>query len=100
MMRERSIKQTHNDFLRDAETAANYINDALESNDPAIILMAIRNIVDARAEGMMSLAEKAKLGRESMYKMLSPNGNPKLATFSSVLSALGFQLRVIPQKRS
>lgn len=95
-MLERSIRQTHNKYLRDPESAANYINDALESNDPSIILMAIRNVVDAQTEGMASLAEKTKLGRESMYKTLSPNGNPKLATFSAVLSSLGFKLQVVP----
>ncbi len=96
-MPSRNVRSIHNQHLRDPEVAAEYMNDALESNDPAVVLMALRNIVDAQEEGIAGLAEKTKLGRESMYKMLSPKGNPKLATFSSVLQGLGFQLRVIPE---
>ena len=97
-MNKRNVKKTHNIHLRDPEVAAEYMNDALESDDPAIILMAIRNIVNAKEGGFSELAKKSILGRESMYKMLSPKGNPKLSTFSSVLHSLGFQLCVVPER--
>ena len=58
-------------------------------------MMAIRNVVDAQEEGMSGVAENAKLGTESMYKTLSPNGNPKLVTFSAMLSSLGLKLQVV-----
>ena len=99
-MGSRNVEKTHQLHLRDPEVAAEYMNDALASNDPAVILMAIRNVVDAREGGMTELAEKAKLGRESMYKMLSDKGNPKLNTFSSVLHSLGFQLCVTLEARN
>jgi probable addiction module antidote protein len=99
-MGNRNVRKTHNLHLRDPEVAAEYMNDALESNDPAVILMAIRNVVDAREGGISELAEKTQLGRESMYKMLSTKGNPKLNTFSSVLHSLGFQLCVMPENRN
>lgn len=96
-MASRNVRNTHNKHLRDPEIAAEYINEAFVTNDPAIILMAIRNVVEAQEMGMSGLAEKARLGRESMYKMLSSKGNPKLNTFSSVLDGLGFQLSVTPK---
>lgn len=74
------------------------MNQALESGEPSVILMAIRNIVDAQEGGISGLSEKADLGRESMYKMLSPRGIPKLSTLSSLLHGLGLQLQVVPEK--
>ena len=50
----------------------------------------------ARAKGMTGVAREAGLGRESLYKALSADGNPELATVLKVLRALGLQLRVAP----
>lgn len=44
----RNVRQTHAEALRDQDVAAEYLNDALESNDPAIVLMALRNIAEAQ----------------------------------------------------
>jgi probable addiction module antidote protein len=52
----------------------------------------------ARAKGMARVARKAGLGRESLYKALSPSGNPEWATVLRVLDALGFKLRAVPVK--
>jgi Homeodomain-like domain len=48
----------------------------------------------ARAKGMTQIAQAAGLGRESLYKALSPDGNPELATVLKVLRALGLKLTV------
>ena len=47
----------------------------------------------ARAKGMTQVAADAGLGRESLYKALSPNGNPEFATVLKVVRALGLELR-------
>ena len=45
---------------------------------------------------MTQIAREAGLGRESLYKALSSSGNPELATFIKVISALGLQLHDSP----
>lgn len=47
-------------------------------------------------EGMTQVARDTGLGRESLYKALSPDGNPELATVLKVVAALGLQLRAVP----
>ena len=49
---------------------------ALEEGDPALVAAALGDI--ARAKGMAQIARKTGLGRESLYKALSPEGNPEL----------------------
>ena len=89
-----NVRTTHNQHLRDLEVAAEYLNAALEEGDAAVILMAVRNIAEAQVDGVAGLAARSHLGRESMYKMLSTSGNPKLASFTKVIHGLGLRLKV------
>jgi probable addiction module antidote protein len=73
-----------------------YLEAALEEGDSALIAAALGDI--ARAKGMTQIAREAGLGRESLYKALSPEGNPEFATILKVVSALGLQLHVAPAK--
>ena len=70
----RTVRSTHNHYLRDPEISAEYLNEALEDSDPSVILMAVRNIAEAQEGGIAGLALRSELGRESMYKMLSSTG--------------------------
>lgn len=79
--------------LRDPREAEEYLNAALEENDPELFLLALRNVAEAQG-GVAQLAERAKLNRESLYKMLSERGNPELRSLESLLHALGFHLAV------
>ena len=90
----RNVRSTHNQHLRDPEVAAEYLSEALEDGDAAVILMALRNIAEAQEGGITELATRSELGRESMYKMLSATGNPKLSSFTKVIHGLGLKLRV------
>jgi len=63
---------------------------ALDEGDVALIAAALGDI--ARAAGMTEIARQTGLGRESLYKALSPEGNPEFATVLRVLSALGMKL--------
>ena len=98
-MATRSVREAHNKHLRDSKIAAEYINQALASDDVAVILMAIRNVVDAPEGGISGVAEKSELGRESMYKMLSPRGNPKLSSIKALFHGLGLKFEVTPEER-
>jgi probable addiction module antidote protein len=74
----------------DADRAA-YLEAALEDGDPSLVAAALGDI--ARAMGMSGIAKQTGLGRESLYKSLSPDGNPEIATVLKVLKALGLRLR-------
>jgi probable addiction module antidote protein len=82
------------DHLQSEEDMAAYLEAALEEGDPALIAAALGDI--ARAKGMTQVARDAGLGRESLYKALSPAGNPEFATILKVVAALGLQLHASP----
>ena len=69
---------------------AAYLEAALEEGDASLFNAALGDI--ARAKGMSQLARETGLGRESLYKALSPTGNPEFATVFRVVGALGLQL--------
>lgn len=85
--------------LKDHDEAVAYLNDALEESlkgdeeSQNLFLLAIRNVAEAHG-GMAKLAQKAHLGRESLYKTLSDKGNPKWQTLVSLIIALGLNLRL------
>jgi len=78
--------------LRDPAEAAEYLNAALEEDSNELFLLALRNV--AEAHGMKKLAADAQLNRESMYRMLSEQGNPQLASLTAILRQLGLKLSV------
>lgn len=80
------------DYLEEEEDIVAYLEAAFEDGDPQLITAALGDI--ARSRGMTKVASKTGLGRESLYKALSRDGNPALATVLKVMHALGLQLRV------
>ena len=78
--------------LQDPVEAAEYLSAALEDDSNELFLLALRNV--AEAHGMKKLAEDAQLNRESMYKMLSEQGNPQFASLTAILRELGLKLSV------
>ena len=82
------------DHLKTEEDIIAYLEAALEDGDPSIISAALGDI--ARAKGMTTIAKESGLGRESLYKALSQDGNPEFATILKVIKALGLQLHVVP----
>src|SRR5215813_5650115 len=69
-----------------------YLNAALEDGDSELLKLVLGDI--ARSKGMTEIAKAAGLGRSSLYRALSPDGNPEFATVASVLKALGLRLAV------
>lgn len=70
---------------------AAHLEAALAVGEPAVVAAALGDL--ARARGMTQVARAAGLGRESLYKALSPGGNPELGTVLRVVAALGLELR-------
>ena len=69
-----------------------YLNAVLAEGDTAALVAALAAV--ARAQGMSRAAEDAGLGRLSLYKILSGNGNPTFATVVSVAAVLGYSLSI------
>lgn len=80
------------DNLKTREDIVAYLDAALEEGDTELLKAVLSDI--ARAKGMTEIARAAGLGRSSLYKALSPEGNPEFATVARVLKALGLRLTV------
>lgn len=85
------------ELLRDdPQFAEAYLSAALaEVDEPGgreALLSALRQVAEAR--GMANVASRAGIPRESMYRVLSPKGNPRLETLLAVIAALGLRLDV------
>ena len=84
------------DYLDNDEVIAEYLNAALEDENPDVFLAAISDV--AKARGMSRLAKDSGLGRESLYKALSPGAKPRYDTVLKLLRSLGIELRTSPTK--
>jgi probable addiction module antidote protein len=82
------------EHLETEQDIAAYLEAAFEEGDSSLIAAALGDI--ARATGMAQIARDAGLGRESLYKALSPEGNPEFATIMKVVNALGLKLHATP----
>ena len=82
------------DYLNDEETIAAYLTAALEDPNPDVFLAAVRDV--ARARGMAQHAKDAGLGRESLYKALTPGAKPRYDTMLKLLHALGVKISATP----
>lgn len=83
----------------DREQAIAYLKVAMESlddpEDRAAGLLALRAIAEAYG-GLGKIAQEAGISRESLYRALSPTGNPTLKTLIAVLNTVGMRLSVEP----
>lgn len=79
------------EHLETEEDMAAYLNVALEEGDLSLIMASLGDI--ARARKMTVVAQETGLGRESLYKSLSADGNPEFATVLKVVRALGLRLQ-------
>ena len=85
--------------LQDPELANEYLNVALMDGDPQVFLLALKDICKSRGIEMTTLAEKTKLSRENLYRILSRKRNPKLTSIMSLLNAVGLTLAVQENKK-
>lgn len=79
-------------FLDSEEAIAAYINAAIEEGETDALMIALSNVI--KAKGIASVAEKAGLGRESLYKALTPGAKPRYDTVVKLTRALGLNLNV------
>jgi probable addiction module antidote protein len=90
MAKTRTIRWDPVERLKTQADMVAYLEAALEDGDPTLVAAVLGDI--ARAKGMTEVAKGAGLGRESLYKALSPGGNPEFSTVLKVMKALGMEL--------
>ncbi len=88
------------ELAADHELAVAYMKAALESlddpDDRAGGLLALRTVAEAYG-GLGAVAAKAGVSRETLYRTLSPTGNPTLKTLIALLKTVGMRLSVEPE---
>ena len=91
------------ELRRDREFAVEYLKGALESltdaEDRGVGLIMLRAFAEAYG-GLGAVAAKAGISRESLYRSLSPKGNPTLKTLVAVLNTMGLRLSVVPEPKT
>lgn len=89
--------------FKDPQRANYAVKLALEEfendNDVDSLLDTLRLVAQAQG-GIASLARKTSVSRQALHQALSPQGNPRLRTFQSMLNSLGFQMSFKPLHRS
>ena len=101
---KRPASRSHEDataesFRRDPSFAADYLNGVLADGDAQELMVALRRVAEAFG-GVSKLAGKAKLNATTLYRTLSPKGNPELRSMNSMLKAMGLRLAVRPIGKS
>jgi probable addiction module antidote protein len=81
-------------YLDDPETIAAYLTEALATDDPEFICLALDTI--AKAKGMTKVAKETGLSRESLYKSLSGTTKPEFDTVRKVIGSFGLKLVAEP----
>ena len=89
------VEATVESFGRDPRFAAEYLNAVLADGDQAELMLALRYMAQAFG-GVPGLASSAGLNATTLYRTLSPSGNPELRSIRALLEAMGMRLAVQP----
>jgi len=81
-------------YLKSPQAMADYLSEALATDDAEFICDALDTI--ARAKGMTQVAKETGLSRESLYKSLSGTTKPEFDTIRKVISSFGLRLVAEP----
>ena len=97
MRTSRPFSETLNEMLKDPEQAALYLQTCLEEGDMELFTAALRDVAEAHG-GISYLSDITHLNRETLYRTLSKDGNPRLDTLHKILGALGLRIGVTVQE--
>jgi probable addiction module antidote protein len=89
---------TLDDFLKeqlqDKQLAAMFLEECLADGDIELFKKALKHVADAQLGGITALSRDVDLNRQSLYRSLSEDGNPRLNTLIKILDALGLRIAV------
>jgi probable addiction module antidote protein len=80
--------------LDSAEDVGLYLSIFLEENGVQGLIDGLRHLAKAKAKVMSTIANNASVNRQSLYRSLAKNGNPKIETIDKIIRALGFKLTI------
>jgi len=86
---------TVDSFRNSPRLVAEYLNAVLQDGDQTELMLALRRLSEAHG-GVAQVASDAKLNATTLYRTLSPRGNPELRSFKALLNAMGMRLSVQP----
>jgi probable addiction module antidote protein len=92
-MKTKKFKKDLLKELRNPQFAAEYLAQVMAEQDYDAFLIALKDVVEATG-GVGALAKEVNLQRQSLYKILSGDGNPRLSTLQEILKPLGLQLSI------
>lgn len=94
MMKDKSHDESMAElYQQDPAYAVEMLNSILEDGEQGELLVALRQMTKAFG-GVQSIAEKANLNPTQLYRTLSEEGNPELASLAAILKAMGLRLAV------
>jgi probable addiction module antidote protein len=80
--------------LQDKQRAALYLEECLVDGNIDLFKKALKDVADAQLGGVTALSREVELNRQSLYRTLSEDGNPRLDTLVKILGALGLRIAV------
>ncbi len=80
------------DYLDNETVIAEFLSASAQDENPDVLLKALSAV--AKARGMAQVAKDSGLGRESLYKALSPGAKPRYETIAAVMRALNVKIEV------
>ena len=95
----RSFDDILKEKLKSPSFVLGYLNESLKDNDQGGFLLALRQVVESRGN-ITEFAEKVGLPRQSIYRMLSPEGNPTMEKVFAILKALGLRMQLVMASES
>jgi len=95
-MRDRSHDEAMAEMFRqDPAYAMELLNDILQDGAWDEAMIVLRQMSKAFG-GVGEIAKKSGLHGKTLYRTLSPKGNPQVSTLDAVLRAMGLRLAVQP----
>ena len=80
--------------LKDHSFALAYLNEALSDEDQRVFLLALKDVLAAQDIDISSFAKTSSITRQNIYRILSKKGNPRWDNLTSLLDAMGFQIKL------
>jgi probable addiction module antidote protein len=100
MKPSKPFDESRREALKNPKVAAHYLEECLRDGDMELFTTGLKHVAEARG-GIASIARSTRLNRETLYRTLSDDGNPRLDTLARVLAAMGLRIGVVPaNKRS
>jgi probable addiction module antidote protein len=94
MSKDLTLDDLLKEHLQDKQVAAMYLEECLADGNIELFKKALKDVAEAQLEGVTALSRDVDLNRQSLYRTLSEDSNPRLNTLIKVLDDLGLQIAI------